>query len=88
MDILNHILLGLLLVVAGVVSLKYNFQLVGFTGHIDFFENHLGAGSTYFGLKLLSIAMVIGGLLYMTGLSQPVLTFLLSPLAVFFHSPK
>jgi hypothetical protein len=79
---------GLIAVGLGIVSLKYNYQLVGFTGHVDFVERYLGAGSTYAFFKFLSIALMIGGLLYMTGLGEPVLSWLLSPLAVFFPGSK
>ena len=85
--IFQQIILGLLATALGVVSLKYNYQLVGFTGSIGFVERYLGAGSTYFFLKMLSVILVIGGLLYMTGLGAPVLTWLLTPLANLFpHS--
>jgi hypothetical protein len=85
MDIFNHIVFGLLAIGLGVAGLKFNYQLVGFTGHVGFAERYLGAGGTYFFFKLLSIAIVIGGILYMTGLGEPVLAWLLSPLAQYFR---
>jgi hypothetical protein len=87
MDIFNHIILGLLAIGLGVVSLKYNYQLVGITGNVDFAERYIGAGGTYAFYKILSVIFVLGGFLYTTGLGDPVLRWLLSPLAQFFHSP-
>jgi len=82
---ITNIFLGLLAVVVGVVSLKYNYQLVGMTGSVGFFEKVLGAGGTYFGFKLLSLIVIFFGFLYMTGLQGPVLNALLSPLIHMFH---
>ena len=82
--LLAHIFYGIIAVALGTVSLKYNYQLVGFTGDVGFFEKTLGAAGTYAGFKLLSVFLIIGGLLYMTGLGDAVLTIILSPLASFF----
>jgi hypothetical protein len=82
--ILQQIFFGIIAVALGIVSLKYNFQLVNMTGNIGAVERFLGAGSTYFFFKMLSVVLVIGGLLYMTGLGVPVLTFILAPLAALF----
>jgi hypothetical protein len=78
---IGNLFYGLLAVAAGVVALKFNYQLVGFTGHIDAVERYLGAGSTYAFVKFLSVLLIVGGFLYMTGLYNPVLKTLLSPLA-------
>jgi hypothetical protein len=85
--IFDHLLLGLAALMLGVVSLKYNFQVVGFTGHIGFVEKYLGYGSTYAFLKIGSVLLCIGGFMYMFGLFDPLFRVLLSPLAVFFHVP-
>ncbi len=82
--IITHILLGLLAVGIGVASLRYNYQLVGMTGNVGFFEKSIGAGGTYFGFKLLSLLLIIGGFFYMTGLQDAALRFLLSPFAQLF----
>jgi len=84
---IQHFLLGLFLLAAGVVSLKFNYQLVGITGSISWVEKYLGGGSTYFFFKMLSIIACIVGSLYMTGLATPFFDWLLSPLAVFFPHP-
>jgi hypothetical protein len=83
--IFDHLLLGLVAVVLGAVALKYNYQLVGFTGHIEFVERYLGYGSTYAFVKMMSVVVILGGLMYMFGLFTPVFGWLLSPLARFFH---
>jgi hypothetical protein len=82
--VLAHIFYGFMAVALGVASMKYNYQLVGFTGNVDFFERFLGPGGSYFGFKLLSMILIIGGLLYMTGLGDAVLNIVLSPLSSLF----
>ena len=72
---------GLLAVVIGVVSLKYNYQLVGFTGRQDWIESKLGSGSTYLAYKMLSVLLVVGGLIFAVGLGSKVEGWLLAPLA-------
>lgn len=80
--------IGVILLVYGVVSLKYNYNLVGFTGHIGFVERYLGYGSTYAFMKFISVLCCVAGFLAITGLYQPVLDWLLSPLSVFFSGAK
>lgn len=82
---IGNIFLGLTAVVIGVVTLKYNYQMVGMTGSVGFFEKTLGAGGTYGGFKLLSLIVIFFGFLYMTGLQEPILRILLSPLTNAFH---
>ncbi|HVE80981.1 MAG TPA: hypothetical protein VNA68_02470 [Candidatus Dormibacteraeota bacterium] len=82
--ILTQILLGSLAIALGIVGLKYNYQLVGFTGHIGWVERYLGGGSTYGFVKLLSVLLILAGIIYMTGLHKPVLDFLLAPLIQMF----
>ena len=84
---IQQILLGLIAVVLGVVGMKYNFKLVGITGNVGFAERYLGAGGTYALYKIIAIVLIIGGLLFMTGLGEPVLEWLLSPIAGFFPEP-
>ena len=73
-------------VVLGVVGVKFNYQLVGFTGSIEWVERYLGGGSTYAFLKIVAVCLSIGGFMYMFGLFSPVERWLLSPLAQFFHA--
>lgn len=79
----EQIIFGLIAVGIGVLTLKYNYQLANFTGDIGFVERYLGAGSTYGFMKLLSVLLIIGGFLYMTGLANPILDWLLTPLEAF-----
>lgn len=60
--------------------LKYNYQLVNFTGNQDWIERYLGGGTTYFVYKLLAIIIVLGGILYMTGLGSGLAQQILAPL--------
>lgn len=83
--IFEHLVVGLLAVGMGVAALRYNYQLVGFTGHIGAVERYMGYGSTYLFMKLLAVLVCIGGFLYAFGLLTPIMGWLLSPLAAFFH---
>jgi len=76
----SHFFIGIVVTALGVVALRYNYQLVGFTGRQDWIENKLGGGSTYWVLKLLALAVIIGGVLYASGFGDSVFNFLLSPL--------
>ncbi len=81
---LAHLIYGIILVGLGVVALKYNYQIVGFTGRQDWIESKLGAGSTYLAYKLVALIVVIFGLLLATGLANPALNSLLGPLKTAF----
>lgn len=77
---ITHILVGLIAAALGVLALKYNYQLVGITGNPDWIESKLGGGSTYFVYKIFALLLVLGGILYATGLIGPVLEVIFSPL--------
>lgn len=68
--------LGLLFVVLGTAMLAFNRQIYGFTGGLDFVENHLRGGTPAF-LKLVAVILVVLGLLFVTGLGR----FITDPLA-------
>jgi hypothetical protein len=76
---LSHLFLGLIATAIGVLLLKYNYQLVGYTGRQAWIEDHLGAGTTYFVFQVFAIILAVAGLLYATGLGSSVLGFFLSP---------
>ncbi len=75
-----QIIYGLLAVIAGTLMLKFNYQLVGFTGRQDWIESKFGSGTTYLAYKLLAILVVFAGILMATGLATPFFTWLFSPL--------
>jgi len=79
--LIQRIVYGFIAVALGVVSLKYNYQLVNNTVRLDFIESKLGSGSTYLVYKILSVALVLGGLLYLTGFGPTVLDWLVAPIA-------
>lgn len=81
---ISRIFFGLLAISLGIAGLKFNFQLVNGMARLDFFERNFGGGSTYLVYKLGSIALVIGGILYLTGFGPAVLSWLVAPLANFF----
>ncbi len=78
MFILNF-LFGLLLVTAGVVGLKINYQLVNMFGRNNIFERKLGPGMTYPVFQFLAILVILFGTLTMFSLHDNVLDFILSP---------
>lgn len=82
--IINQIFFGLLAVALGTIGLKYNYQLVGITGHVGIFEKVLGPGGTYLGFKLLSLVLIVGGFIYITGLHNPILDILAEAVKPFF----
>ena len=84
MTLITHLAFGLLAITAGIVGLKYNFQLVGITGRLDWIESKLGSGSTYLAYKLLALLLVIGGALYATGLAGSVGNLFLNPIRSLF----
>lgn len=68
--------LGLLFVITGTAMLVFNRQIYGFTGGLDFIENHLRGGTPAF-LKLVALILVVVGLLFVTGLGS----FITRPIA-------
>ena len=77
---IQHLFFGAIAIALGVTALRYNYQLVNMTGRQDWIESKLGSGSTYLAYKLFSLVIIIGGILYFTGLGTPVFQWLLSPL--------
>jgi hypothetical protein len=76
----GNFIVGLIVAALGVLFVKYNYQIVGMTGRQDWIENTLGAGSTYFVFKIMGVIVIFGALLYGTGLLEPVMGWLFSPL--------
>jgi hypothetical protein len=83
---IERLLYGTLAIVAGTLMLKYNFQLVGLTGRLDWIESKLGSGTTYLAYKLMAVVIILGAILYITGWGDEVLTLLLSPIINIFQT--
>ena len=79
MQLLGQILLGLLMIGAGVLLLKYNYQVAN-NLRISFAEQHMGGGGSYSLWKIIAILVVIAGLTVMFGIWDNILGGLLSPL--------
>mgnify|MGYP001120859907 CR=1 FL=1 len=79
MHLLGQILLGLILIVAGVLLIKYNYQ-VSNNLRISFAEQHMGSGGSYLLWKIIGVVVIIAGLTVMFGLSDNVLAWIFSPL--------
>ena len=78
--LIQRIIFGLIAIALGTVTLKYNYAIVNNTSRLEFIESKLGAGMTYTVYKLISIALVLGGILYITGWGEGIATWLLAPL--------
>ena len=81
---IGNLITGIIMIALGVVSLKFNYQLVGFTGRQQWIESKIGPGMTYFAFKVFSIVLIIIGMLYATGLATPFFTWVFSPLTSVF----
>jgi hypothetical protein len=77
---LKGIIFGILAIIFGILGLKYNYQIVNFTGRQDWIEDKLGGGTTFVAYKLFAILLVLVGILAATGLINPLLNGILSPL--------
>lgn len=83
----TQLIIGVVLVVLGVLTVKYTYPLVNMTGRQDWIENITGAGTTYGVFKLMGVALVLLGLLIATGFGNDVLNFIFSPLRKIFTPP-
>ena len=59
------ILIGILLIAAGIVGLVFNQQIFNFTGSIDFVEQRFPGNSSGF-IKILCVVMVLTGIIIAT----------------------
>ena len=85
MFIINFIL-GLCIICAGALGIRFNYQIVNSFGRNNVFERRLGPGSTYPVFQLFAIVTILTGLLVMFGLHTRVLDVLLSPLVNLFSA--
>ncbi len=79
--VFQQIFYGIALIAIGILTLKYNFQIVNNTARLEWIESKLGAGSTFLVYKIVSVILVLAGILYMTGFGNTALGWLLSPLS-------
>jgi hypothetical protein len=83
----SHLLYGLIAAGIGVAGVKYSFQVVSFTGRQDWIEKYTGQGSTYLVLKILSIFLIMGGILFASGFGNNFMEFIFTPLRNVFSPP-
>ena len=76
----TNLLIGLGLISAGILGVKYTFQIANFTGPQDWLERFTGSGSTYGIYKILAVLVALSGLLTATGFGDNLISLLLSPL--------
>jgi hypothetical protein len=78
MNIFGQIILGLLIITAGVMTLIKNYQVAN-TIPLRWFEQKMGSGSSYTLWKVFSVVMVFAGLTIMFGFGDNLMGWLLSP---------
>ena len=76
----GNLIIGIIMVVLGVLVLKYTYAVANFTGRVEWIEDKLGGGTTFGVYKLLAVFMVIIGLLIITGLGGPIVDAVFEPL--------
>jgi len=73
-------LIALLLIPGGILMIVYTDKVVSLTGKFEFAERWFVSGGTYTFMKLLGLAISIGGFLWITGTMQFFLKSTLSPI--------
>lgn len=81
----NGILIGIGMVLAGVLFVRFSFQIENFTGPQGWLERFTGAGSTSGMYKIFGVLLVIAGFLVASGFGNDILGTLLSPFHSAFH---
>lgn len=81
----SSFLLGLFVIAAGVGLLRFNFKVTNSFSRYNWFEQHLGSGSTYMVFQLVSVLTVIMGILIMFGLGDDVVAWIFSPIRGIFN---
>jgi len=79
MTILLQIIIGVLMMVGGILLLKYNYQVTN-NLTISFAEEHLGPGGSYLLWKILAGLLVIAGFTVIFGIYDNIIAWVLSPL--------
>ena len=79
MGIFGQILLGIIIIAAGVLTLIKNYQVAN-TMPLRWLERKLGSGSSYSIWKIISVLLVFIGFTVMFGFADNLLAFLLSPI--------
>ena len=77
---LTTIIIGLLIIGAGIAALKFNYQVTNSFGSSGLLSKYFGGGNEYAMVKILSIVAIFIGFLMLFGLGDNVLDFILSPL--------
>lgn len=74
------IILGIIIIAAGVMMVIKTEWLINNFGRISWFEEKLGVeGGSRLGYKLVGLVFIFGGILIMTGSSTGFLQWVLSP---------
>lgn len=79
MGIIGQILLGMLIIGVGFLTLIKNYQVTN-SVPLAFFEQKMGAGSSYMIWKIISVLLIFIGFTVIFGLHDNLLNWILSPL--------
>lgn len=75
-----HFIIGLAVMAAGFSFVYKTEWYVNNFGRVEFFEQHLGAGGSRLGYKLLGIALMFIGFMIFTNIINDFLLWILGPL--------
>jgi hypothetical protein len=79
MGIFGQIILGLLIIAAGVMILKYNYQVAN-SIPMTFADRYMGGGGSYSIWKITAILIILIGFSVLFGIYDNILGWIVSPL--------
>jgi hypothetical protein len=79
MGIIGQIILGLLIIAAGVMILKYNYQIAN-SIPMTFADRYMGGGGSYSLWKVAAILIILIGFSVLFGIYDNILGWIVSPL--------
>jgi len=75
-----HIILGAIIITVGALLVAKSEWMLDNFGRMNWFELHMGGGGSRLGYKLIGLAVIFIGILFLTNMIGGFLTWLLSPL--------
>ena len=74
-----NVFYGLLGVVAGILIIKYTYQITRATGSFGWAEEHLGGGTNTL-FKIIGVVLIVVSFMWMTGTAQSLFISTFGPL--------
>jgi len=75
-----QIVIGIVIVIVGLFFVIKTNAIFSAFGSVGFFEKYLGVGNSKLGYKLVGVFLIFIGMLFITGLIDGFLNFILGPL--------